>query len=155
MQYYSIILFIIFIILSILFYYFSYNIYNKTIIMNKENINKDIIQLKSDDVYNKLKFIKPQQISIPGTIDLNVLKEIVNELNIQYNNLINSKEIETLLNHIESIKQSNNNLLVQNNQLNEILLSKNKILDSLIPNSNNINTNFNNILYTRMMKSIV
>lgn len=154
MQYYTIILFIIFIVLSILFYYFSYNIYNQKILTNNENINKDIMQLKSDDIYNKLKFIKPQQISISGTINLKVLQETVKNLNIQYNNLINSKETETLLKNIEKIKENNNNILIQNNELNEILLSKNQILDSLIPNSNNMNTNFNNNLYSTILSFI-
>lgn len=151
-DYHCIILFIIFIILTILLFYFSYNIYIKIINIDNENINKDITQLKSDSVYNKLKYIKPQQISISSTIDLKILREIVSKLNKEFNNLINSKETETLLNNIESITQENDKLLIQNNQLNEILLSKNKILDTLVPNSNN--TNFNNNLYNRMLNFV-
>lgn len=117
----------------------------------QEEINKDLKLLKSDDVYNKIKFIRPQQISVSGLLDMNIIKKSIEELKKIYKNLIDSKKNENLSQSVSMLTKEKDDLVYEINVLKEKLNNKNKILDSLIPHSNNRNITFSNTVYSNMM----
>lgn len=128
----------------ILFYIYFYKLYQNYQIKHKEQINKDLNLLKSDTIYNKIKFIKPQQISISGKLDLETIQQNIIKLKDDYTKLISTNNNDKLLEDIKIKEQENQNLVVENDRIQRILYDKNKILDQLVPNSRN---NFSDFIF--------
>jgi translation initiation factor 2B subunit (eIF-2B alpha/beta/delta family) len=128
---YKYILLVIFILIILIFLYLVYRLHSIYEYKISSNFTKDLKLLTSDSVYNKLKYVKPQQISVSGKLDIDTLKKSIESLQKQYNNLLNTNN--SILSNIDQKKKENEILNTEIEHLNNNLIDKNKILNSLIP----------------------
>lgn len=129
---------------------------NKNYNTQKTDIfNKNFELIKSDEIYAKLKYIQPQQISLSGVIDLKMLTDTVNKLRNQYKSLTDKDENNSLTEKIRSISRDNEDLAAEITALNKSLIEKNKELDDLLRSNNTKREEFESILFIYTLKNIL
>lgn len=129
---------------------------NKNYNTKKDDILKKNLELvQKDEIYDKLKYIQPQQIFLSGIIDIDKLSKDVNNLKNEYKSLIDKNENINLTESIKKLENENDNLSTDVTNLNKILIDKNKELDDLLKAHDTKREEFESILFIYTLKNIL
>lgn len=122
---------------------------------NDDILKKNLELVQKDEIYEKLKYIQPQQIFLSGIIDINKLSKNVNNLKNEYKSLIDKNENGNLTESIKKLENDNDNLSTDVTNLNKILIDKNKELDDLLKAHDTKREEFESILFIYTLKNIL
>lgn len=122
---------------------------------NEDIFKKNLKLIQNDEIYEKLKYIQPQQIFLSGILDNQKLSELVNNLKNEYKSLIDKNENTNLTESIKKMENENENLVLEITNLNKTLIDKNKELDDLLESNNTKREEFESILFIYTLKNIL
>lgn len=122
---------------------------------NDDILKKNLELVQKDEIYDKLKYIQPQQIFLSGIIDIDKLSKDVNNLKNEYKSLIDKNENINLTESIKKLENENDNLSTDVTNLNKILIDKNKELDDLLKAHDTKREEFESILFIYTLKNIL